>query len=138
MSGATVDGLRAIPLFSVLDEDGLERIAALATEFSAPAGHVLIERGQGGNGLFVIEAGSVRVDLPGGHAVEHGPGSFVGELAVLADTLRTARVTVVEDLQALAISRTDLTDLLEREGALAVAMLREMARRLVETSGPGA
>lgn len=133
MSAATVDKLREIPVFSSVDETGLKRIAGLATEFTAPRGHVLIERGQPGTGVFIIEEGSVRVDLPDGEQVEHRPGSFVGELAVLADTPRTARATVTEDLRGLAIARRDLMELLEREGSIAVTMLCEVARRLTET-----
>lgn len=128
----THDQLRSVPLFAGLDEAGLAHVAALATEFEAPAGLVLIDYGQAGTGLFVIEEGEVRIEPPDGGHVMRGPGEFVGELAVLADTGRTARVSAATHIKALAIRRTDLDELMMDEPAIAVAMVRELARRLLE------
>ncbi|CAN5883262.1 N/A [soil metagenome] len=122
-----------MPIFSSLDQSGLEHLAAIANEFQASKGHVLMERGQAGNGLFVIEDGSVQVDRGDNPQVTVGPGGFVGELSVLADTPRTARVSALTDVRALAISRLDLDELLEREPTIALGMLRNLARRLADT-----
>jgi CRP/FNR family transcriptional regulator, cyclic AMP receptor protein len=129
-----IAGLRGVPLFSGLDASALERVARLATEFEAPKGLVLIELGQAGTGVFIIEKGAVRIDLPDGTRLERGPGDFFGELSVLADTPRAARVMAIEPLKALAIRRDDLLALLEDEPAMALAMLRELARRLAEAT----
>ena len=118
-----------MPLFADLDEDSLAKVDAIAAEFEAAPGHVLMERGQAGNGMFIIEEGSVRVEIPGDDDVILGPGSFVGELSVLADTPRTARVAVAEALTGVAIRRNDLDDLLKTEPAITLAMLRALARR---------
>lgn len=131
MSRENLDRLRAVPLFAGLDETGLERLAAIANQFDAPSGHVLMERGQPGTGIFVIEEGTVRVDLPGGDQVTLRAGDFVGELSVLADAPRTARVCVTDDLKAVAIRRNDLTELLKSEPSIALAMLRALAHRFV-------
>lgn len=88
-----------------------------------------MERGQAGTGVFIIEEGSVTVELPHEDDVTLGPGEFVGELSVLADTPRSARVCVEEDLRAVAIRRSDLDALLEEEPSIALAMLRGIARR---------
>ena len=127
-----IAGLRAVPLFSGLDDAALQRVARLATEFEAPQGLVLIEIGQAGTGVFVIEEGAVRIELPDGTRIERGPGSFFGELSVLADTPRAGRVIAIEPLRAIAIRREDLLALLEDEPAMALSMLREVARRLAE------
>ena len=132
MTTPPIDKLRQVHLFAGLDGAVLKRIAALATEFTAPEGQVLIETGQPGTGVFIIEEGAVRVDLPDGGSRVRGPGSFFGELAVLADTPRAARVVVTEPLTALAIRRTDLLALLEQEPSIALEMLRELAHRLTE------
>lgn len=135
-SGVTTDSLqklRRIPIFSALDDPSLERIASLVTELEAPKGHVLVEKGHPGTGVFIIEEGSARVDLPGGKQIERGPGSFFGELAVLAATPHTGRVSAASDLRALAIRRNDLLDLLQSEPSIAVSMLQEVAGRLAET-----
>lgn len=134
MTTPAVNSLRQVPLFGGLDESALERVARLATEFEAPKGMVLIELGQAGTGIFVIEKGAVRIELPDGRGIERGPGAFVGELSVLADTPRAARVITIEPLRALAIRRDDLLDLLEQEPAMTLSMLRELARRLAEAT----
>lgn len=125
-----IDTLRNIPGFSGLDEESLKRICDLATQFQAEKGRVLIERGQPGTGLFLIEEGSVRVDRPSGKSATLGPGDFFGELAVFADVPRTARVSVTEDLVGLAISRRDLLGLLREEPSMAINLLQQMAKRL--------
>lgn len=125
-----IDTLRNVPGFSGLDDESLKRICDLATEFQSEKGRVLIERGQPGTGLFLIEGGSVRVDLPSGKSIVLGPGEFFGELAVFADVPRTARVSVSEELTGLAISRRDLLGLLREEPSIAITLLQQMAKRL--------
>ncbi|MFN8188727.1 MAG: cyclic nucleotide-binding domain-containing protein [Gaiellales bacterium] len=123
--------LAEIPLFQGLDAAALERIAAIGTEVALPAGRVIIERGQPGAGLYVIEDGVVSVELRD-RTVELGPGECVGELSLLvADTTRSARVRSLTPVSLLAIGRSDFDALLESEPPLAVALLRTVARRLV-------
>ncbi|MGA7272202.1 MAG: cyclic nucleotide-binding domain-containing protein [Acidimicrobiia bacterium] len=125
-----IDTLRKVPGFSGLDEESLKAISDLATEFQAEKGRVLIERGQPGTGLFLIEEGSVRVDMPSGKSATLGSGDFFGELAVFADVPRTARVSVTAALTGLAISRRDLLGLLREEPSIAITLLQQMAKRL--------
>lgn len=129
MNGDSFERLRQVPLFADLDDEGLQRLVGIANEFEAASGHVLMERGQPGLGMFILESGRVRVDVPGGDPIVLGPGDFVGELSVLADTPRSARVMVEEDVVALAIRRQDLTDLILDEPSIALAMLRVLAAR---------
>jgi len=132
VSGVTEDRLRTIPLFAHVDEGGLGRIAACSNEFEARAGHVLIEVGRPGAGLFLVEEGTLTVELPGGQQTERGPGEFVGELALLTDAAHTARVRAATDVRCLAISRRDFATLLEEHPRVALDMLPVLARRLVE------
>jgi CRP-like cAMP-binding protein len=121
-----------VPLFAELNHDELERVAAVASEFEVPAGHVLIEHGQPGSGMFCITDGTVSVELPGG-PVELGPGEFVGELTLLADGMtRVARVRATTTVRGLALGRLAFDELLEREPHVAVRMLPVLARRLAE------
>jgi len=83
-----VSALRAISLFADLDDDALTDLAAWTTRVEAPAGTVLVEVGQPGAGLFVIEDGEVMVELAG-RTVRRGPGDVVGEIALLTDRPRT-------------------------------------------------
>jgi len=126
--------LRGIALFAELDESALKRIAALATEFDAPAGQVLAERGQPGAGLLVIETGEITVELPDGRLNEYGPGEFFGEVSLLTDEPRTARVRSRSAVRGIAISRSEFFELLDQEPRIAVAMLPVIARRLANAN----
>lgn len=128
---ATVEQLRAIPLFAELETGSLERIAALATELELPAGHVLIERNQPAAGMYVIQDGAVVVELRD-RQIECGVGECLGELSLIVeDAARSARVRTVAPVRLLALARRDLEALLEAEPGLALGLLRTVARRLL-------
>ena len=124
--------LRAIPIFTELDEAAIERLAEIGTELEVPAGTVLIERDQPASGMFVLEEGTLTVQLHG-RTVDIGPGEFVGELSLLIDGAhRAARVQAKTPARVLAIGRSDFEQLLEEDPRIAVAMLPVLARRLHE------
>jgi CRP-like cAMP-binding protein len=125
-----IEKLRSIPLFAELSDRALERVAELSTEFEAPTGWVLVEVGQPGSGMFVLEDGTVEVRTPDGREWELGSGDFFGELALLTDHPRSARIRAKTPVRCLAISRTDFSKLLEEEPEIAVAMLSKLAQRI--------
>ena len=125
----TVDDLRAIPLFASASDAGLEHVAAIAGELDCPAGQVVALEGDPGSGMFVILDGTALVEWRGG-SVELGPGTFFGELTLLAPGgTRIARVRAATDMRCLAIPRDDAIALVESEPTIALVMLREVARR---------
>jgi voltage-gated potassium channel len=124
--------LRNVPLFAEVDDAHLERIAAAATEFEVDGGYVLAERGQPGSGMFVILEGTVEVDVPRRSPIQLGPGEFFGELSLLTDSGRLARVRAVTPVRGLAISRASFDALLQDEPRIALAMLPVLAARLAD------
>ena len=123
--------LREIPLFAELSDEALARIAEIATEVECPAGTVLALADDAGSGMYVVEEGTVVVELRGGASIELGPGEFVGELTLLVpDAHRLGRIRAATDVRCLAIGRDDFTRLIHTEPQLAVAMLPVLARRL--------
>jgi CRP-like cAMP-binding protein len=125
-----IEKLRRIPLFADLQDRTLERIAELSTEFEEPAGWVLVEVGQPGSGMFVLEEGTVEVQTPDGRSWELGAGEFFGELALLTDDPRKARIRATTPVRCLAISRSDFQELLKEEPEIALAMLPRLAGRV--------
>jgi CRP-like cAMP-binding protein len=113
------DRLGALPLFADLDEAQLDRLAAATSEFEAPAGQALIERGKPGGGIFVLEQGQAIVEAPEGQR-EIGPGDVFGERSLLGDNIeRTARVRAQTDVRCLAIARPEIERLLAEDPRLA-------------------
>jgi CRP-like cAMP-binding protein len=128
----TPDELRELPLFQGVSDAGLERIARSVGEIVCAPGQVLALPGDPGSGMFVILEGEVSVDARGGR-FELGPGDFFGELALLnPDTERVARVRATTEVRCLGLPRGDALALVESEPALALTMLRELARRLAD------
>jgi CRP-like cAMP-binding protein len=84
-----------------------------------------------GSGLYILEEGTVEVERSG-RKVKLGPGEFIGELALLTSTTRTARVRATTAVRCLAISRADFRNMLESEPKVAIAMLEALAKRLAE------
>jgi CRP/FNR family transcriptional regulator, cyclic AMP receptor protein len=99
--------LRALLLFADLDDEALDTLAAAAREFTVAAGKPLIQRGDPGSGLFVLEEGRAVVDAPdGSHELE--PGDVFGERSLLDGSARTARVRAETDVRCIAIPRPEL------------------------------
>ena len=55
------ESLLAIPMFAGLDDVGLWHVSQLATEVQLPAGHVLVQPGEEGAGMFVVLDGTALV-----------------------------------------------------------------------------
>jgi CRP-like cAMP-binding protein len=132
MPAPSIDRLRDIPLFAGLDESALGLVADLTTEFTVPTGHVIVERGYPGLGMFILESGRVAVELRDGRRAELGPGDFFGELSLLTDRERTARVHALTEVICLALSREDFGRLIEAEPQIAAVMLPVVAGRLAD------
>ncbi len=128
------ESLRAIPMFAALDDVALWHISELATDFALPAGHVLVQPGQEGAGLFIIVEGTANVELPGGSTVACEAGEFIGELSLLVDGLvHTTRVRAATPVRCLALARDDFGRLLETYPQIAVVMVKVLAHRLAAT-----
>jgi CRP-like cAMP-binding protein len=109
-----------------MNSNDLRRLEEAGAVAEIPAGHVLIERGQFGSGLYLILEGTVVVEAPEGN-VEFGPRSLIGERALLsAAGKRSARVRATSALRVLAVDRHEFERLCADDPAF--------ARRLADTS----
>jgi CRP-like cAMP-binding protein len=126
------DELRSLPPLAGMSPEGLERVAGCAAELDAEEGQVLALQDDPGSGMYVIREGTVAVELRSG-TIELGAGDFFGELALLVeDGARVARVRATSPVRCISIPREDFLALVESEPSFALALLRELARRLTE------
>jgi signal transduction histidine kinase len=98
------------------------------------AGDVLFSAGEPGDGFYVIENGRVQISAPvaGGERLlaTLGPGDSVGEMAVLDDAPRSATARAETDTEARHILRDELLQVLEKQPALALSLIREFSNRM--------
>jgi CRP-like cAMP-binding protein len=125
--------LRGTAMFAALPDDALERLATCASDFDAPAGQILIQQNQRGNGLLILTSGRATVEL-GSQTLDCIAGECIGELSLLIeDLVHVARVRAATDVKGFAISRHDFESILEADSRVARSLLQVLARRLVET-----
>jgi CRP/FNR family cyclic AMP-dependent transcriptional regulator len=125
-----LDFLAQVPLFSAFSKRDLQKLASASTQMGFETGHVLAEQGERGREAFVILSGQAVVSRNGRKVAELGPGSVVGELALLDQGPRTATVTVKSDITALVIGQREFFVVLEELPALSRKMLSAMAARI--------
>ena len=125
-----VDLIRGLPLFELCSKRDLRRIAALADERDVAAGTDLIREGEPGSEFYVVVDGEVEVRRRGRRVARLGPGSFVGEIALLSRSPRTATVVATTPLRVLAITGRDFVALLDSLPELWLKVARTLADRV--------
>ena len=94
--------LRGLAFFEGFTDADLDRIAELAESVEAESGAVLMEQGRVGQECYVIESGQAEVFVGEEHLVTVGPGSMVGEMALVDRRPRTATVVATTPMALLA------------------------------------
>jgi CRP-like cAMP-binding protein len=106
-----VDRLRAVPLFSELSDDELERLAAWFTVRHEDEGTRITPEGASGYVFFVIDQGTVDVIRDAGVIASLGPGDYFGEMAILGDGRRVADVIATSPVTLFAMFGTAFREL---------------------------
>ena len=132
MAETRLELLRSVPLFSELDKRELEQIASSLRERVFRAGETVATEGESGVGFFVIEDGQALVTVGGEERRHLGPGDHFGEIALLADSKRTATIVAETELRCLGMTFWDFRPLVEHNGKIAWKMLHALAHRLRE------
>lgn len=126
-----IEVLKLCPIFSHLSVRELKKVSALIYERSYQAGEYLFEKGQPGTAMFIIKTGLVKVVVPGNESEADlatiYPEDFLGELALLDDTPRSASAKATEKTEALAFFREDLSELIETYPVIAVKIMHDLA-----------
>ena len=129
-ANSKVDLLRRVPLFEHCSKKDLALIAAVADELDVPAGKELIREGDRGREFFVILSGEVVVRRKSRKVATLGPGTFVGEMALLSKAPRSAIVTTVTPVDVLVITDRDFVAVLERTPEIWLKVARALAERV--------
>jgi len=129
--------LREIPLFSEMDEQEVLGIRAIMEEMKFKPGQTIIHEGESGDLFYIITEGNAQIiirDADDEEVVlrEVGPGGFFGELSMLTNEPRSARVRAVDAVSTLTLERDDFFDFLRKHANTAIDVLVELGGRLHE------
>ena len=96
-----------VPLFASLGDEPVRLLAFSAETRFLGAGDVLFKEGQAADSGYVVAAGRVTLESEGeiGEFIA-GPGSLIGEIALIIETLRPATATARDPATVLRIPRS--------------------------------
>ncbi len=96
-----------------------------------PPGQVICREGDPGNSFYVILSGSVEIysEKLGKHIVNRHAGEFIGEMALLMGTPRSASIRTIEQTTLFLVDHTNLQKLLLNHSQLADQISAELASR---------
>jgi hypothetical protein len=132
---AKMIGLKSIAIFEGLEPEDLAELARAGEESWFMQGEALCREGELGDELFVLLDGEVSVvhrdgDVDRVVAIE-GPGSVIGELAVLDPAPRNASVVAsTVAVRALRLAGGPFRQALNSSPAVSEVIIRMLARRL--------
>jgi CRP-like cAMP-binding protein len=91
---------------------------------------VIFKEGQAGTFMYLVKSGRIAIAV-GANIVEIvGPGGTFGEMAVVDQSPRTARAGALVESELLAVDRASLIEVVKKQPAIAMALLRGVADRL--------
>jgi CRP-like cAMP-binding protein len=127
---APTEVLQRVPLFSDVDRRDLERIAGSMKERTFNAGDTVLVEGESGVGFFVIDTGHATVSVGGSERRKLGPGDYFGEVALIAQTDRTATVTADDELHCYGLTSWAFRPIVEENASLGWKLLQSLGKML--------
>jgi len=100
-------------------------------------GDVLLREGDTGHNAYVLETGSVEILIQRDDTLiqigTRGPGSIIGEMAMIDDKPRTATIRALEDCHVIEISREDFARRLDTADPILKMIMRVIMTRYRDT-----
>jgi CRP-like cAMP-binding protein len=128
-----IELLQHVPLFSGLSEDLLNAVADAGHKSFFEAGENIITEGEAGSTAYLIITGKAGCPKFEGKEIlveDLWPGTLVGELGMLVETVHNVTVTAKERLRALAFHRDNFRVVMEEHPALAQHISEKLLVRL--------
>ena len=129
------DILMSAPLFVALNDDAAGALRASMVEVTFAKGGVIFSEGDGGDRLYVVLEGKVKLGVSSSDGRENllsvqGPGEMFGELSLFDPGPRTATATALTDSRLFGLGHEDLQEWLTGRPELAQSLLQALAQRL--------
>lgn len=124
--------LEQVPMLNMLGQGALRLIAMGAETRQVMPGDVLFRPGENVDCAYVVQQGSFQLSAEPGasdRAIEAGPGTMLGEFALITETAHPLSATAQEESTVLRISRSMFMKILEDDANAAVRLRDYVVRR---------
>jgi CRP-like cAMP-binding protein len=130
--------LGRVPMLHDLPQPRLKLLAFASDRVRFAQGEILFRKGDNSDAAYLVINGRAevvvdRADVPLVVA-QILPGAIVGEMGVLCDSVRSATVRAGTDLLTLRLPSDLFIDMLSEFPGMALAVMRDLARRLERTT----
>jgi CRP-like cAMP-binding protein len=130
--------LERLTIFGQLGFSALQILAIGSEARTLEPGEVLFTAGDAADGGYILQEGTLRLDMPGADPTEPdivvGPGTLLGELALVTETKRPVTATAIEPATVMRISRGLFRKVLEGFPDAARLMRDRIAARANEAT----
>lgn len=127
---AKIELLKRVPLFAGCSKTELRELAVVADEIDLREDFALMREGKPAHEFVVIVDGTARVTRNGRKLADLGPGDWVGEIALLTKSARTATVTTTSRVRALVVTDRGFRRVVESMPSIAMKVLKSVADRI--------
>lgn len=127
--------LKKVALFQGLADEEIAFLTERAAMRTYPKGAIIVNEGDEGNSLFVIQSGSVKAYLGDDKGREvilstQGPGEYFGELALFDEAPRSASVAALESCKVLIVTKAQLQETIRERPQISLALLKGLSMRV--------
>ena len=131
--------LSKISIFSSLGLDDLENLTTLWKPVTRHAGQLLFKKGDPGDAMYIVRSGEVAITIWNEDNQETilsvlTEGNFLGELALLDGSSRSAAAKALKKSELLEMKRDDFMNFLRSRPEVSINMMGVMAARLRATN----
>jgi CRP-like cAMP-binding protein len=121
--------LERVPTLRLLGRESLRMLAIGSEQRDVPRGDFLFQQGDDADSGFVVQRGGFRIDDDAGAELTAGPGTLLGELALVMSMKRPSSATALEYSTVIRITRSLFQRVLESDPAAARRLRDEFVTR---------
>jgi branched-chain amino acid transport system substrate-binding protein len=131
--------LQEIAIFAPFSQEAKQYLANRMTRRHAYPGQGIVQQGESGSSLFIIEEGVVSIRVAFDErsrpveVARLGAGEFFGEMALLTGENRTATVVAVSEAYLYEVTKDDIAPLIEQEPMISRRLSELLTERKMAT-----
>ncbi|MFV0259201.1 MAG: cyclic nucleotide-binding domain-containing protein [Acidimicrobiales bacterium] len=129
--------LAKVGFFAGFSDDELRKVADLGQKVEVSAGSNLTDQGRVGDVSYVIVSGMATVRIRGEYVTTVGPGTMVGEMALIEHRPRAATVTADTPMELVSFDTDHFRKLLQASPTTHDRVMAMLHDRLEENEALG-